>query len=179
MDQGATRWLYSYAHKNYWRVLKVAPWMSPDDLINDGMMHWCRIVHRYELRPRRVRRNKHLMRLFQVTFINHVNDLSKRSRDDVSLEELSPAQMNSLAYRAPQEFMGLAPPLVKLAVAVLMTTAGAKKLRYIDCTAARRLSMNERLCYAVGLDPRIVDLPGEIMRFVRGDVPSTYSVNGI
>jgi len=70
MDRGAKLWLYKYARRNFWRV---SCWYELDDLIQDGHMHYQRILDKYP----RVANPAHLMRLFQITFANHLNDLSK------------------------------------------------------------------------------------------------------
>lgn len=177
MDAGAKNWLALQVRKNYWRV---AQWMDPEDLYMDGVMHYYRVVDKYEVRRHRVRRNQHIMSLFKITFINHMNDLSKRKPPEIFLEDCAPQQLAHLYYNPP-EVVSHAPPLVKLTIAMLMTTAGARKLRMADRMEkieGRTMTFNEKLCAAVGIDPRIVDLPAEVMNYLRGRRISTYSVQG-
>ena len=82
MDQGARAWLFKTAKLNLWRVCSDA--YDIDDLIQDGYVCWWRVVDKYERRTGRVRSRRHIMRLFQTTFANHIHDLSKlRSRAPV------------------------------------------------------------------------------------------------
>lgn len=182
MDKGAKGWLYLTAKKNYWRV---AAWYEFEDLIHDGIMHYYRIVDRYETRPGRVRSTRHIMSLFKITYVNHLHDLSKKYpknifKVEVPIDDLTPEVFAQLSYHPPQELIAFAPPLVKLTLTVLMTTAGARKLRMAD-RMRNRFTFNEKLCRILGLDPRIVDLPNEVYRYLKGGdyVSSTYSVNGI
>lgn len=169
MDAGAKGWLVQTARKNLWRV--------PDsyelrDLVQDGYWHWARIVHRYEVMPNRIRSRKHLMGLFKITFINHVNDLSKRKSRmvEVAFDDLPPAVTARMQYSAAQDLIGLAPPLVKLAFVAIMSDDGARRMRsaYRVYAGGARETLNERLCRLTGLDPKVFDLPDEMKRYLHG-----------
>lgn len=71
MDAGARNWLIKNAKRNYWRV---AGWIELEDLIQDGCMLWVSTRRRYTdaiFLP-------HVMRLWQVTYINHIHDLARQ-----------------------------------------------------------------------------------------------------
>jgi len=70
MDRTARGWLLNTVRANYWRVCASC---DIDDLLQDGRILFIRLQRRYpDARP------PHLMRLFQIAFINHLHDLSKR-----------------------------------------------------------------------------------------------------
>jgi hypothetical protein len=71
MDEGAQRWLVKYCYKNHWRVRQSH---EVDDLIQDGQLMYYVVRDRYPI----AKDPPHIMRLFQVTFINHVHDIAKK-----------------------------------------------------------------------------------------------------
>lgn len=74
MDRIASGWLYNTAKKNYWRV---EGYCEFEDLIQDGMVCYYKVVRRYP----NVVEPKHRMRLFQIAFTNYIHTLSvKRSK---------------------------------------------------------------------------------------------------
>jgi DNA-directed RNA polymerase specialized sigma24 family protein len=167
MDMGARRWLYREAHLSRWRVAK---WMDVHDLIQDGYMCWYRVIRRYERVPRGS--SKHRMSLFKRTFQNHVHDLSKqKSRlPEVHIDDLPPDIADHLQFHDVQAVYGGAPPLVKLGLTVLMAPQHARSLRsqYRFRADMTRETFNERLCRLAGLDPRTIDLAGEIREYLAG-----------
>lgn len=168
MDAGARRWLYLTARKNYWRV---SQWCEIKDLVQDGHWHWSRIIHKYEVIPGRIRSRRHLMGLFKITYTNHLHDLSKRKSrlSEVSFEELPPSIVARMQYSAAQDLIGLAPPLVKLAFVAIMSDDGSRRLRsHYRVKEGARETLNERLCRLTGLDPRVIDLPGEMKKYLHG-----------
>lgn len=165
--------MYGTARREHWRV---SHWMDLDDLFQDGFMCWYRVIRRYE----RVAHgsSKHRMALFKRVFMNHIHDLSKRrSRlPEVHFEDLPPDVADALNYPATQDLYGAAPPLVKLGLTVLMAPAHARSLRslYRVRVDTTRETFNERLCRLAGLDPRTIDLIGEIRYYLEGySHPST------
>jgi DNA-directed RNA polymerase specialized sigma24 family protein len=166
MDMGARRWLYTEARISRWRVPQ---WMSVHDLIQDGYMCWYRVIRRYSRVPRGS--SAHRMALFKRVFRNHVHDLSKqRSRlPEVHIEDLPPGMADLHAYDLQQVYGG-APPLVKLGLTVLMAPQHARSLRshYRFRADMTRETFNERLCRLAGLDPRTIDLAGEIREYLTG-----------
>lgn len=166
MDSGTRAWLFKHSRENYWRV---AGWMDFEDLIQDGMLCWYRVIRRYE----RVAKgsSKHRMSLFMRTFRNHIHDLSKqRSRlIEVHIDDLPP-HVADLAAHDMQQVYGGAPPLVKLGLTVLMAPAHARSLRanYRVRNDSTRETFNERLCRLAGLDHHTIDLAGDIRTYLAG-----------
>ncbi len=84
MDVGTIGWLHRYARRHFWRL---PSWYDYDDLIQDGYLNWLRITQRYT----DVTERKHMMRLFQICFVNHVNNLSnwKTKTPEVAVPDIS------------------------------------------------------------------------------------------
>lgn len=83
MDAGAIRWLHRIVRQNFWRV---PSWYEQEDLLNDGVMCWYRTLRRYyngkgtkglNRRIGEASDLRHIMALFQRTFLNHIHDLSR------------------------------------------------------------------------------------------------------
>jgi hypothetical protein len=147
--------------------------------VQDGFVCWYRVIRRYA----RVRQgsSKHRMALFKRVFSNHIHDLSKRKSRllEVHFEDLPPKIADALNYPATQDLYGAAPPLVKLGLTVLMAPKHARSLRssYRVRADATRETFNERLCRLAGLDPRTIDLAGELRYYLEGySHPSTPAV---
>lgn len=71
IDAGAIGWIVRTSIEQYWRVCE---YCEVEDLIQDGLTHYVRIVQKYP----DVTAPAHLMRLFQTTFYNHLHDLAER-----------------------------------------------------------------------------------------------------
>jgi hypothetical protein len=166
MDVGARRWLFKHARENHWRV---ARWVEFEDLVQDGLVCWYRVIRRYERVPKGS--SRHRMALFMRTFRNHIHDLSKqRSRlVEVHIDDLPP-HVADLAAHDMQQVYGGAPPLVKLGLTILMAPAHARSLRahYRFRADMTRETPNDRLCRLAGLDPHVIDLVGEIRAYLVG-----------
>lgn len=162
MDAGFRGWIYNTARKNYWRV---AASCELDDLIQEGYWIYYHVVRRYP----HVRDRAHLMRLVQISYVTRIHDLARRDkRPEVAFDDLPPVVVNSMGY-GPQTLMGDAPPFVRLALYALMTADGRTlRAEPRERIRGRRETFNERLCRMTGLDPKIVDLPAEIKKFLRG-----------
>ncbi len=156
-------WIVKTARKNFWRV---KAYCELDDLIQDGVLHYCRIVAKYP----HVTSKAHLMGLFKVTYINHFNDLSKK----VSRVELIPIsallrpmqsettvwdrligvedQSGDLAVRLAQ-----APKPVHTILQLLLTNEGCRRLRspYRVNKDGTRQTTNDRLRRLAGVGPGI------------------------
>lgn len=156
MDQGAYRWLVKYAHKHHWRV---ATFYELTDLIQDGWLCYMIVRRKY---PNAVD-PPHIMRLFQVTFINHVNDLSKyqsrmaalivRSAEmDMVEETMNPRDAEpGDAYFIPKS----APWYVHAFLRLLCSPYGPERLRAphrVRMSGVRELS-HDKLCRLIGADP--------------------------
>lgn len=166
MDDGAKGWLFRTARKNFWRV---ADWYDIDDLIQDGYMCYYRVLDRYQ----DVHDKPHVMRLFQVTYINHIHDLSKKKTKqlDVPLSATLHlhAHLNSHDRDYSHEYdkvcadagMIEVPPscpvsgiLGKLLAALnsedeIIKLQSPFRVR-LDGT---RETLNDRLCALIGIDP--------------------------
>jgi hypothetical protein len=176
MDEGARKWMFGTVRSQLWRV---AHWMSFEDLAQDGLVCWYRVIRRYPRVPRGS--SKHRMALFKIVFMNHIHDLSKRRTrlPEVSFEDLPPSIADAINYPASQDLYGAAPPLVKLGLTVLAAPAHARSLRssYRFRADMTRETFNERLCRLAGLDPRVIDLADEIRVYLEGySHPSTPHV---
>lgn len=175
MDRGMRGWLFRTVLKHHWRV---ASWIDIDDLVQDGYYHWLRIVEKYP----QATEQAHKMRLFQITFINYLNDLSKyRTRqpdvlfsdvalpdadfaDDLNfIERLSPTvdEEVTLNVKAMQ-----APPHIRAFLKALHTEEGfcafAKPYRRRKYS---RETTNEHLCKVAKLDPRKYNLHGDLIAY--------------
>jgi DNA-directed RNA polymerase specialized sigma24 family protein len=101
IDHGARVWLARTATKQYWRV---AVWYELDDLVQDGLMCWQIVACKYKRANRR-----HLMSLFQITYINHIHKLANKRTacaPELAMEELPEqfcpdGEMNQLVNEAP------------------------------------------------------------------------------
>lgn len=158
MDVGARRWLAKTARKNYWRV---EHWMSVDDLISDGVLCWQIICAKYP----KVREPAHLMRLFQRTYINHLNKIANKRTAQVPEVAVDELPTDAICHDSGREFSQLiteAPhPLRQVLQLIAADPAllSVQARRYIN---GRRQTTNEWLCGFVGLDPRRYDLRGQL-----------------
>lgn len=165
MDASARGWIYKQAAKNYWRV---AAWYELEDLVQDGCMHYIRILRKYS----DVKDKPHIMSLFQRTFINHIHDLSKRrtlqTEQTFSSMAVDDATENSILDRlgfseSLSEVAAVlwdAPKPVLDALSVLMSDRGRRALQshYRRRLNGTRETTNERLCRLVGCDPKSINL---------------------
>lgn len=165
MDHGARAWMFRHAQKNHWRV---AAWYDLDDLIQDGYLHWRRVVQHY---PDVVDR-PHIMSLFKITYINHIHDLAKRRDrlpevrlldtaapgttltesdlwDRILVDEQELSEFDVLISQAPD-------PIRKV-LALLTSEDGCRRLRsqYRRLRGGIRETKNERLARLTGLSPEI------------------------
>lgn len=158
MDNGAIGWLYKTAKRNYWRV---SYWYEFDDLIQDGYMHYWRVRRKYP----DITKRAHIMRLFQITYINHIHDLStKRTRTiEVLLDDSQWQYMESKTdhdLNTIQIMLTQAPPLIRRVLALLTTEEGCSALRCnYSFIGVRRETTNERLCRLIG-EPAGIDVRG-------------------
>jgi len=158
-------WLQKTARDNYWRVCL---WYDLDDLIQDGCMHWYRLVRKYPEADSRA----HIMGLFKRTFHNHLHDLSKaKTRNKETLAcDLAPLTgededyvWESLALvdadDALIELLADAPEPLQKVLRILCSEAGANKMsRPYRLTASHRETLNERFCRWAGADSKKFDL---------------------
>lgn len=147
MDDGARKWLIKTARKNLWRV---ADYYDLDDLIQDGLIVWARVVKKYP----RAKDKPHLMALFMRSYTNHINTLSKsrtRERDavkamiDTSLI-IEPITDDGFGHLAAK--IATAPPAIQNLLRALATEHGSKVLNavYRQRRDGSRETRQERLC---------------------------------
>ena len=91
MDKGARLWMIKYARQQIWRVQDGS--YDLDDLIQDGIVTWYRIAEKYK---NEVDAKKHLMSLFQVSFMNYINTMSKKRGRQKPLQCAYDPAMNDL-----------------------------------------------------------------------------------
>lgn len=166
MDRGARAWVYRTAQKHFWRVCR---WYDLDDMVQDGYLHWARLTAKYP----DVTDRPHMMRLFQITYINHIHDLAKnrtRQMDD-RIADMMPAEVDPTAAlerlwidrgEDPEFAVRLqqAPEPIKRLLALLSSEDGRRRLSavYRRKRGGIRESLNERLCRLTGQDPGAVDV---------------------
>ncbi len=164
MDQGAIKWLYKFAHKNYWRI---CAWCELDDLIQEGYMCLWKVIRHYpEAKDR-----PHLMRLFQITFTNYVHDLAKsrtRQLDNPISSYLigETTEEKFLDQHEPAEWatpiMAHTSPAVRMIINAMERSPEKVRGPLRRRKDGTRETTNERLCRMIGLDPQCIDLVGEI-----------------
>ena len=169
MDRGARGWLYRTAQRHYW---KVASWYDLDDLIQDGFLHYARLVQKYP----DVEKPQHIMVLFKRTFLNHIHDLAKRvwrsptetaaldlnfgqdvpqaRSEDAVWDRLLVDEMDNATFEVA---LIHAPEPIRKVLELLMSVEGRRKLcaLYRYRRGSLRESFNQRLARLTGLSPDI------------------------
>jgi hypothetical protein len=178
MDRSARGWLFNTASANYWRV---AGWYEFDDLLQDGYLHWQRVCLRYSLfanRMQHARHRRHIMRLFQTTYMNHLNDLANRKSREPEMVPLRPdiqdahggrtEEQECCAYAELLQLCAEAPWPMNKVLMILVTDASNDALaaRYRFRTDGTRETFNERLCRIANVNPIGFDLPAMIREYL-------------
>jgi hypothetical protein len=186
MDASARGWMVKQSVRHYWRV---EAFMSVDDLLQDGQVHYLRILRRYP----EVTDKPAVMALFKRAFINHIHDLSKKkSKHSVEqVEELAARRRRPgrrvrvqqvfdwehspldpgisdpemATFRA---FLSKAPKPVQDVIALLTKddTREALRAQYRVRNDGTRETVNERLCRLCGYDPAQFDLAFLVRRYL-------------
>jgi hypothetical protein len=118
-----------------------------------------------------------MMRLFQITFTNHLNDISKkRTRQvDVAISSITRENSDSTDFmercggvEESSLVLALAPVQVKAALGVYCNPKNAKALRSVHRVrlSGKRETTNDRLCRLAGLDPRLFDLQSALKTYL-------------
>lgn len=172
LDSGAEGWLHRTVSKNYWRVQ--GSFTDYDDLTQDGYLCWYTVADRYH----EITDRGHMMRLFQITFWNHISWLSTRDKDKhfnrakVTLSELvsSPNKDYSDAWILDNilssqgicpldlnQFIIESPEPARSVLRLLTSDQGPAVLRtpLRRYTNGRRQTLNQRLCRILSLDQGI------------------------
>jgi hypothetical protein len=171
MDIIARRWMLKTARLNYWRV---TPLLDMDDLIQEGFVCYYHVVKRYP----HVKDPPQLMRLFQVTYIGAIHDLSKRRTKKIDIpvaDAISEASNESQFWETkgpvglPSTSIFPPSPEVKAILQALSIDANLKKLRslYRVYKNGRRETLNDRLCRLAGVAPDF-DLVGALKNYLHG-----------
>jgi hypothetical protein len=157
MDAGAQRWLIKTAYKHYWRVR--SPAYQYTDLLQDGWLCYMIVRRRYP----EAKDPPHIMRLFQVTFLNEIHDMAKkRSRMDAIID--ASADLDTFEqYIDPRDaeqgdgyfIPNSAPWYVHAFLRLLCSPNGPQRLRSryrIRLSGIRELT-HDRLCRLIQADP--------------------------
>lgn len=160
-DEGARKWLFKYAKKNYWRV---AQWIDFDDLIQDGYVEYYEVLKRYPSATEPA----HIMQLFKLCFCSKLEDLVRANTkqvDDARSDLVEVYESPLMVVPDSSVFTALvvkAPQLVRDTIALLADEKNRDVLsapfkRYDN---GRRETLNERVCSMLGLDYKSVDAVG-------------------
>lgn len=168
-DEGAVRWLHSYARKNFWRV---AAYMDYDDLIQDGYYAWVEVCWRYPLAVANPNR-AHLMSLFKLCFSNKVTDLSRvrtKQVDDARSDIVEIYDGEAVLTFDPfdlQTLINKAPQVIKDALALFAKDDTRKEIQkpFAKYDNGRRETLNDRLCKLLGKDPNTIDVAGQLRSY--------------
>lgn len=173
MDVGARRWLAKTARANHWRV---ANFYEIDDLIQDGYYVYYYAVRRYSA----VRDRPHIMALFKTIFTNHIHDLCKGHRcpkmgvfsdarvPTVELDDVHVAAAGSDPLADVLRVIAEAPPALASLLRTLINNVDLLGGPYERRPDGTRETTNQRLCAALGVDPREFDLHGDLLTYLRG-----------
>lgn len=162
-DRGATIWLKNTAKQHFWRVVS---WYELGDLIQDGYLSWFIVQDRYP----GLHYPGHIMRLFQVTYLNRIHDLSKRrtrNEPEVSFHRFSEEAVEQISNMLPCEFADLLATMAEmrpdLAECVRQLISNPKFSKpYRVKLGEGRETLNDRLCKVLQVDPEANDLAGEL-----------------
>jgi hypothetical protein len=166
MDETARRWMLKTVWAQFWRV---ADWYEIDDLIQDGLVCYWRVVRKYP----DVKDKPHIMRLFQVALTNRIHTLSKRrtQQPDAPVASMLTDGQTEASFLDQNE-IGEPPMVIAPAIRNIVSALEAKAeqlrkpfRRYSDGT---RETTNERLCRLTGHDPSMIDLREELLLNLKG-----------
>jgi hypothetical protein len=155
----ARRWLAKTARKNLWRV---AAFYDLDDLISEGLLCWQIIICKYP----KVDERKHLMALFQRTYINRLHQLAKKRSRQVEEVHCEPpdrsdddSEMVRLVYSAPEA-------LRKCLLVILDNPALLQRPQRVRRNGTRE-TLNEYLCSFVKVDPAKNNLHRQLLALLK------------
>ena len=162
MDAGARRWLLSAAQQNLWRI---ASWYDFDDLVQDGMLLYYHVCERYP----EATDPRHIMRLFQRTFLNHCHNLSRKQRVKMEVVDTDFVQHHCTAHDHFADlllWLAEAPDEVRRLLQALIRDGWKMDGPYAP--SGRRETTNERLCALVGADHNSVNLHRVLRSYLGG-----------
>ena len=165
MDDGMRRWLYKTAHC---RKIRPAHY-DFDDLIQDGQLIFVYLHRRYPT----VNNPAAFMRLFQVSYLNHLASLGRYRYHERSVIYPCPDPASVRPASYDNAFMMVlrlkrAPSDVASILDCLHSEKGQRRWRatyriYKDGT---RETFNDRLCRMIGLNPSKSNLPVKLQAFL-------------
>lgn len=149
MDDGARRWMLKTVRLNHWRVAK---WIDLDDLIQDGYMHYQRVLDKYP----DVYEPAHLMRLFQRTLTGYLHDLATKRTRELDMLRVVPMPSATSDNADLLVMIGKAPPEVRRLLQRLNEDKAWEELRKpFQRRRGHRETLNERLCRIAEIPPTI------------------------
>lgn len=161
--------MIKYARKNLWRVSTLR---DIDDLLQDGWLCYMTCMRRYP----QANDLPHLMRLFQVTYINHIHDLSKEQSRMLSFTDPNAIIDETEKFMDPRDaeqgdayiIPNSAPWYVHAFLRLLCSAEGPRDLRrpYRVRLSGVREETHSRLCRMIGADPeQTPELPGALENY--------------
>lgn len=147
MDEVARRWMYKTAKTNFWRV---SAWYEFEDLLQDGYFWYYSRVKKYP----HVTERRHMMRLFQIRYTQHIHELSNRKTKqtaEVHIEMVGGDLVEQMP--GPVSFERLiseAPDNIKKALQGLLQRPEQLRGPYTKKNGVRETT-NGRLCRVAGI----------------------------
>lgn len=166
-DEGATRWMYTYAKKNYWRC---GSWVEFDDLIQLGYEAYYEVLNRYPTATEPA----HVMSLFKLVYRSWIEDVYARparkqmddARSDIvdvfdgdAIKTPDTFTIHMLVTKAPQRIKKVLDVLVGDEFKELFNKAYEKK------ASGRRETLNDRICLILELDSNKNDVVRELKEY--------------
>jgi len=150
LDSATVKWIRKTAYKNLWRLETAS--FDIDDVIQEGFFIWHKVNTRYETTERR-----HIMSLFQTSFINHIHYLAKqRTKKEIPVVPLDDAASNYLVDHEMQTFHTLcaqAPPNIKKVLKLLDSEEGRRELRSRNPVGSKPETLTHKLQRLCRIDP--------------------------
>jgi len=160
LDRSAKLWIAKIARAQMWRVL--TPSYDLDDLIQDGYMKWYHVVDKYP----DVNNRRHIMGLFQVAFLNHIQmkatQRTKQASLNLTFDEITMSEiMRDEELATMQVLCAQAPEQIQKVLKLLSSENGCKKLRSLHRRHSKsrknpnhtiRETFNEKLCRLCGIE---------------------------
>lgn len=164
------QWAHKTARANYWRVCGVCGYY---DLIQDAHLVFARIVQRYP----DVNEPKHVFRLFQRAYVNHIHDLARKHsrlpKNPLHIDnDLVVCGNFHMRYQPRDPFADMlhliaeAPADVRIVLKALISTDAIQRPFRVRSDSTRE-TWNERFCRLANVDPRQRNLYDEVKRYLQ------------
>lgn len=171
MDPPTRGWLVNTARKNHWRVCR---WIDLDDLIQDGAMHYYRLVERYP----DVTERRHMMALFKRTYTNYLNDLARKRTGEFLFQDvyssLSEQQIidnlsRPVLNEGPERLrLAEAPQLILLIIKKFMSESIPRSDRDYRVVDGVRETTNQWLCRIAG-EVKDIAIREQLLAYCKGE----------